>query len=407
MPAYDYEAMDGSGQTKKGVIAADSLRDARQQLLSISLYPVNIKHGKNKAVLAIGKHSFSWQKSIKSKDLTLITRQLATMFSAGTPIEEALHALASQSEKPVIRNVLTKIRALVSEGKKLSEAMKSESTSFPALYRSMIAAGEASGDLGAIMERIADFSVKSEEIKNKVSTAMIYPIVLCVVATSVLVILMTFVVPKVVSQFEDMGAELPGLTRAVMAISEFFVNYGFILMILILLLIGTYRVFSKRKSLRLKIHGLWMKIPFFGRLITSVSSARFARTMGTLIEGGSPVLESIRAAKETVSNEVIRDAIDEVYLAVREGQSLSKAMKRTKVFSPLLVYMCSMGEKSGRLAFLLLKIADYLESEFDGIRQKALSLLEPIIVIVMGVMVGLIVVSIMLPIMRLNSLVLM
>ncbi|HPF46801.1 MAG: type II secretion system inner membrane protein GspF [Alphaproteobacteria bacterium] len=407
MPAYNYEALDSSGQTRKGVIAADSLRDARQKLRAISLFPVDIKQGKDKDRYSIAGLSLSKHKAISSKDLTLLTRQMATMFSAGTPIEEALGALSKQCEKAVLRNILTKIRAQVSEGSKLSDAMKSESASFPALYRAMIAAGEASGNLGPVMERIADYSEKSQDIKNKVSTALIYPIVLSVVATAVLVILMTFVVPKVVSQFENIGAELPGLTRVVMAISSFLVNYGLFLLIGLIGFITLFISLGRRKSVRLKIHGVLLKLPFVGRLILSVSSARFARTMGTLIDGGSPVLESIRAAKETVSNEVIREAIETVYLNVREGHSLSFAMKRTGVFAPLLIYMCSMGEKSGRLSYMLVKIADYLEAEFEGISQKALSLLEPMIVIIMGLMVGLIVMSIMLPIMRLNSLILM
>ncbi len=406
MPAYSYEAMDAAGQTKKGVIAADSLRDARQKLNAASLFPIELKQGKNKKQFKVGTLSFSHTKAINSRDLTLLTRQMATMFSAGTPVEESLVALASQSEKPTIKNILTNVRVQVSEGKTLSEAMKAEEASFPNLYRAMIAAGEASGELGPIMERIADYYEKSEDIKRKISTAMIYPAVLSVVAFTVIVILMTAVVPKVVSQFDRMDAELPFLTRAVMGLSDFFISYGLFLLVLFVGAIAMFIGLNRRRSFRLKVHRLLLKTPFIGRLTKSVSSARFARTLATLIDGGSPVLQAIKAAKETVSNEVIRDAIDDVYLQVREGHNLSVAMKRTGIFSSLLVYMSSMGEKSGRLSYLLLKISDYLENEFDGISQKALSLLEPMIVIVMGVAVGLIVMSIMLPIMQLNSLVL-
>ena len=302
---------------------------------------------------------------------------------------------------------MTRLKVAVSEGKKLSEAMAADKNSFPPLYRAMVRAGEASGDLGAIMERIADYSEKSEEIKNKVSTAMVYPIVLSIVATSVLIILMTFVVPKVVSQFENIGAELPTLTRAVIWVSEFLVQYGLGLLILCVIAIMSYIYAMRKQEVRLKVHRAQLKVPVIGRLILSVSSARFSRTMGTLLDGGSPVLESIRAAKEIVRNEVIRDAIDKIYTDVLEGQSLSKAMKKTEIFPSMLVYMCSMGERSGRLSYLLLKVADYLESEFDSFTQKFMSLLEPAIIVIMGVMVGLIVLSIMLPIMQLNNLVLM
>ncbi len=407
MPAYNYEALDTNGTTKRGVIAADSKRDANHKLRTNSLFPTNIVLGKEKKKSSGIGIDFLKQKSISSKDLTLITRQMATLFSAGTPVEEALYALATQSEKSSIRDVMIRLRVEVSEGKRLSDAMSSDQTSFPALYRSMIRAGEASGDLGGIMEKIADYGEKTEKIRNTISTAMVYPIVLSVVAAAVLVILMTFVVPKVITQFENIGADLPGLTLFVMALSEFLVGYGLLLAGVIVGFTAFYVSALKHKLFRKRVHATYLKIPVIGRLVLSVSSARFARTLGTLIEGGSPVLESITAAKETVTNEVIRDAIDKIYLRVLEGQSLSLAMKQAGVFSSLLVYMCSLGEKSGRLSFMLLKIADYLESEFESFTNKALSLLEPMIIIIMGVMVGIIVLSIMLPIMRLNSLVLM
>lgn len=407
MPAYSYEALDQSGNVKKGMVAAESLRDAKEKIRSKSLYPVNINIGNDKSSRLVGGINLGFKKSIKSKDLTLMTRQLATMLSAGTPLEEALTALSSQNENINIKNTMTRLKVAVSEGKKLSEAMVVEKNNFPPLYRAMVKAGEASGDLGAIMERIADYSEKSEEIKNKVSTAMIYPIVLSVVATSVLIVLMTFVVPKVVSQFENIGAELPALTRAVIGVSDFLVQYGFGLLILVIISIIAYFYAMRKQEIRLRMHRSQLKVPIIGRLILSVSSARFSRTMGTLIDGGSPVLESIRAAKEIVRNEVIREAIDNMYIDVLEGQSLSKAMKKTKIFPSMLVYMCSMGERSGRLSYLLLKVADYLESEFDSFTQKFMSLLEPAIIVIMGIMVGLIVLSIMLPIMQLNNLVLM
>lgn len=407
MPAYDYEALDQSGNVKKGMIAAESLRDAKEKIRSKSLYPVNVNIGNDKATQSNTGFNFGFLKVIKSKDLTLMTRQLATMLSAGTPLEEALTALSSQNDNIIIKDTMTRLKVAVLEGKKLSEAMAADKNSFPPLYRAMVRAGEASGDLGAIMERIADYSEKSEEIKNKVSTAMVYPIVLSIVATSVLIILMTFVVPKVVSQFENIGAELPTLTRAVIWVSEFLVQYGLGLLILCVMAIMSYFYAMRKQEVRLKVHRAQLKVPVIGRLILSVSSARFSRTMGTLLDGGSPVLESIRAAKEIVRNEVIRDAIDKIYSDVLEGQSLSKAMKKTEIFPSMLVYMCSMGERSGRLSYLLLKVADYLESEFDSFTQKFMSLLEPAIIVIMGVMVGLIVLSIMLPIMQLNNLVLM
>lgn len=417
MPAYNYTAVDKEGKNRRGVIAADSQRDARKKLQAQALFPVTINLGRDDQAtgfLSGLSDKFQLSARLKTKDQTMITRQLATLVGAGTPIEEALRAIAAQSEKLLIRHLLTRLHADVSEGRKLSQALYSEKRHFSGLYISMVAAGEASGRLGDILNRIADYLEKSEEVRNTVRTALIYPAVLSVVASAVLILLMTFVVPKVVSQFDSFNAELPMITKIVMHVSTFLGSYGGWLLMIVLAMILTVKMVMRSPSVRLIIHGGMLRLPVIGKLIRSVSSARFARTLGTLLEGGSPMLEAILAAKETVANQVIRAAIDQVYKDVREGRSLSAALKQQNskalgqdLFMPLLVYMTAAGEKSGTLADLLVKVADYLEQEFDGFTKVALSLLEPMIVIIMGVMVGVIVMAIMLPIMRLNSLVLL
>ena len=409
MPAYAYEAMDAQGRTKKGVIAADSMRDARKRLQAGSLFPVHITESRqNSPASAPQKYlsAFTKHRGIKARDLTLLTRQMATMIGAGTPVEEALAALVAQADKKVNRAVLTRLKSAVTEGTRLSEAMAQEKETFSSLYRSMVAAGEASGDLGGILDRIADYSEKSEVIKTKVQTAMVYPLVLSTVATLVVLILMTFVVPKVVSQFDAYGADLPTITRVVMAVSAFLTQYGLYLLFGLTagaLLMGAA---LKQPAIRLKLDRTILRLPVIGKLVQSVSSARFARTVGTLVDGGSPVLEALYAARETVSNHYIRQAVDKVCEDVRDGASLSRSIRQVAAFAPLMIYMAAIGEKSGTLAMMLTRVADYLESEFDSFTQTALSLLEPMIVIVMGLVVGTIVLSIMLPIMQLNSLVL-
>ena len=406
MPTYDYQAMDKQGKTIKGVILADSLRDARAQLNHKQLYPISLNE---KALSQKQDQSSFWhyRRAIKSKDIALISRQLATMISASTPIEEAVQAIAAQSEKKLIKETLTRVRAELLEGKRLSEALAIDPYSFNDLYRSMVAAGEASGNLGEIMNRIADYAEKSEEVKSKVQSAMIYPIVLTIVACAVLAILMTVVVPKVVAQFNDMGQELPALTQAVMSISGILSQYGLWLVIMLIIIVVAMNYLMRQVKIKRSVHYFYLRLPLIGRLIRSVSSARFARTMGTLIDGGSPVLQSLKAAEETIHNQYLKESVGHIYSDVREGRSLSHAMKRAESFSPLLIYMIAVGEKSGTLADLLMKTADYLEKEFDGFTQTFLSLLEPLIVIIMGVMIGAIVMAIMLPIMRLNSLVIM
>ncbi len=422
MPAYQYEALDAQGKKKKGMIAADSLRDARKRLQSKTLFPVSLTEGgraeasdrlastsltsRLSSLLSSLSLSSTRSAKISSRDLAMVTRQMATMVGAGLPLDETLQAIAAQSEKPLIRDVLTNIRSRVVEGEKLSEAMKVEAKSFDDLYRAMIAAGEASGDLGGILARISEYCDKSEDVRTKVQAAMVYPVVLSVIATGVLVLLMTFVVPKIAVQFESFNAELPALTRFVIGLSDILTHLGPAFLLIIIAAGIGYTAAMRRKPLRLKVHGCWLQLPLVGRLLRVVASARFARTLGTLVEGGSPVPEAILAARETQTNQVVRDAVDGIYKDVREGSALANAFRKSGIFAPLLVYMVAMGEKSGSLSHMLTKTADYLEGEFDGVTRTLMNLLEPAIVVIMGLMVGVIVMSIMLPIMRLNSLVL-
>ena len=422
MPAYQYEALDAQGKKKKGMIAADSLRDARKRLQSKTLFPVSLTEGgraeasdrlastsltsRLSSLLSSLSSSSTRSAKISSRDLAMVTRQMATMVGAGLPLDETLQAIAAQSEKTLIRDVLTNIRSRVVEGEKLSEAMKVEAKSFDDLYRAMIAAGEASGDLGGILARISEYCDKSEDVRTKVQAAMVYPVVLSVIATGVLVLLMTFVVPKIAVQFVSFNAELPALTRFVIGLSDILTHLGPAFLLIIIAAGIGYTAAMRRKPLRLKVHGFWLQLPLVGRLLRVVASARFARTLGTLVEGGSPVPEAILAARETQTNQVVRDAVDGIYKDVREGSALANAFRKSGIFAPLLVYMVAMGEKSGSLSHMLTKTADYLEGEFDGVTRTLMNLLEPAIVVIMGLMVGVIVMSIMLPIMRLNSLVL-
>jgi len=405
MPAYNYQAIDEAGRRKKGVIAADSMRDARRLLKATALYPTRISLALKEREGPSGLFDFR-RIHISETDLVMITRQMATMISTGTPVDETLAALAAQSENKAAKIVLTRLRSQVVEGKYLSEAMAAEKKSFDKLYRAMVRAGEMSGDLGAVLEKLADFCEKSQDVKSKIQAALIYPSVLSVVALSVLSLLMIFVVPKVVAQFDSYEANLPLLTVAVMAVSDFLVDYGLYLLIFMILAGFLAGVLMAKPAVKYRRDAFLLRLPLMGRLIRSVSGARFARTLGTLVEGGSPILQSMRAAIETIKNDKIKRGLEGAYNDVSEGSALSQALKKSAVFPPLVVHMCAAGEKSGALAPLMIKVADHLENEFDRFTQTALGLLEPMIVIIMGIMVGLIVMSIMLPIMQLNKMVL-
>jgi len=408
--AYDYTALDGAGKSRRGTVTADGEGDARQRLMAKALYPTELRPARSRKVQAEGGSrllNFLRGEKISSKDLALLTRQLATMVQAASPVEEALAALAQQAEKPATRNVLTRVRANVMEGMRLSSAMALESGTFDSLFCAMVAAGEASGDLGTVLARIADHREKAQETKAKVQSALIYPAVLMTVAACVVTALMIFVVPKVVAQFDSFGSDLPTLTKIVVGVSNFLTSYGlWLLIVLALGIVGA--VFAMRQpAIRLTVHGMLLRLPLIGKLVRAVNGARFARAFGTLLQGGSPALEAMTAAIQTVKNAQLHAALEDAGIQVREGTGVAAALKAVTGLPPMLGYMAAAGERSGQLGLMLHKSADYLESEFDGFTKSALSLLEPMIVIFMGGIVGAIVLSIMLPILRLNSLVLM
>ena len=407
MPAYQYVAVDEKGKTRKGVIAADSLGDARRNLQGQSLFPLNLDETEAKQAKTGKGFTLPRRKhAIATRDLALVTRQLATMIGAGIAVDEALQSIAMQNAKPVIRDVLTNVCAHVVEGRKLSDAMRREPNSFDRLYVAMIAAGEASGDLAEILDRVATYAEKTQEVRDRVRAALVYPAVLATVALGVLVLLITVVVPKIAGQFDTFQTELPLPTRIVVGLSDLLVAYGPLVALLIVGSVIFLRRRLRRDETRLKLDTRLLRLPLLGGFLQTVASARLARTLGTLVEGGSPVLEALNAARETQSNRKLRNAVDAVYSDVYEGRSLAAAFRAGDAFSPLLVYMIGMGEKSGSLALLLMKTADYLEQEIDGWTQSLLNLLEPIIVVIMGLVVGFIVMAIMLPIMQLNSLIL-
>ncbi len=411
MQAFDYLALDGTGKTRRGTIAADGEKDARQRLMARRLYPTELKPAKARTsasgVSGGWRKMFERREKIAPKELALMTRQLATMVQAASPIEEAISALAQQTEKPAVRGVLTRVRASVMEGMRLSNAMALESATFDDLYCAMVAAGEASGDLGNVLARVADHREKSQETKAKVQSALIYPAVLFTVAIAVVTALMIFVVPKVVAQFESFGSELPLLTQIVVGMSNFLTSYGVLLFVGIGALIVGGLWAMRLPRVRMAVHGRLLALPVIGKLVRSVNAARFARAFGTLVQGGSPALEAMIAATQTVRNGRLKVALEAAVAQVQEGSGVAASLRKIDTLPPMLAYMVAAGERSGQLGLMLHKSADYLEAEFDGFTKAALSLLEPMIVIFMGGMVGAIVLSIMLPILRLNSLVLM
>lgn len=400
MAAFDYIAADAAGRTVSGSVTAADEAAARKALAKRQLAPLQLSPGRSGAVTA-SKSGRAGRLSPKA--LALTTRQLATLISV-SPLEEALRNLMLQADRPNVRRVLEGVHAGVIEGRRLSDAMGQQGAAFPPLYRAMTAAGEQSGALQPILERLADGLERDEVVRGKVLTALVYPCVLAVVALGVIVAMMTYIVPKVVDQFDSMGQTLPLLTRLVIGLSDLMRDWGWLMALVLAAVVAAGLIARRRETVRLKLDAWVLRLPLVGRLTRDLHGARMARTLSTMIAAGLPVLEGLTITARTVSNRALRHATEQMAEAVREGGGLSAAMRRAEVFPPILVYMTASGESSGRLEPMLERAADYLEREFSNFTAVMLSLLEPAIIVVMGGIVAVIVLSILLPILQINTL---
>jgi general secretion pathway protein F len=402
MPDFDYLAIDTRGGERRGRVAAPSIEDARARLDQRRLYVVRIEPGSGAATARRPLLS-STRRRLSAKELMLFTRQLATLASV-SPLEEALRTISRQTEKPHVREITGGVHAGVLEGRRLADAMGRAPKSFPPLYRAMVSAGESSGTLPVILERLADLLERQAQVRSKVLTAIAYPVVLAAVALFVVVALMMFVVPKVVEQFDDVGQQLPLLTRIVIGLSNLLLDWWWALALLAagVAVIGWRAL--RDPALRLRFDRWLLQVPLLGRLTRDLYAARMARTLSTMVASRLPLLEGLVLTSGTVHNRALRTASEELVEAIRGGGSLSAALRRAGVFPPLLVYLAASGEASGRLDTMLERAADYLEREFDSFTATALSLLEPAIIVVMGGIVATIVLSILLPILQLETL---
>lgn len=404
MTRYDYLALDPAGRERRGTVQADSETDARARLDARRFYVVRIEQGSAAAAgPPLVARRLALRSRLSAKQLTLFTRQLATLIQVA-PLEEALRTIARQTEQPHVQKVLDAVHRGVVEGRRLSEAMNREAKSFPPLYRAMVVAGEGSGTLDAILERLADLMERQAKVRAKVMTALAYPSVLAVVAIGVVIALMMFVVPQVVEQFDSVGQQLPLLTRIVIAISSFLTNWWWALLIVIALFGAGGWYAMKDEGARLAVDRRMLRLPLLGRLIRDLHAARLARTLSTMVASRLPLLEGLTLTANTVNNRALRVASQDIVEAIRGGGSLSAALRRAGVFPPLLVYMAASGEAAGKLDVMLERAADYMEREFDAFTTTMLSLLEPLIIVVMGGIVALIVLSILLPILQLDTL---
>lgn len=406
MARWSYLAVDPQGKERRGAIEAPSLPAAREQLSTRRWHVLKIEEGVARAQAAERPGAIrlpSRAPRLKAKPLALFTRQFASLMTV-SPLEEALRTISRQTEKARVRAILVNVHQGVVEGLPLAEAMRREPASFPPVYRAMIAAGESSGSLPQIAERLADMLEKQAAARAKIFAALAYPVILSLMAIGVVMLLMISVVPRVVEQFDSAAQQLPLLTRAVIAISQVLSQWWWALALVLAVAVLAFLRAMAVPAFRYRFDAMLLGLPFVGRLIRDVHAAALARTLATMIDARLPLVEGLKLSSRTVSNAVQRQALEKITEKVRAGTSLSTALREAGTFPPLLVYLAASGESAGRLGDMLSRAADYLEREFSQFTAAAMALLEPAIIIVMGVIVALIILAILLPILQLQDL---
>jgi general secretion pathway protein F len=404
MPAFQYAALDDRGRQRKGLIEADTPRMARQVLRERGLNPLGVEEvaGRERGR---GRRWWSGRMRISPTDLALITRQLATLVGSGLPLEEALGAVARQAERTRLSALLLAVRTRVLEGHALATALNDFPQAFPELYRATVAAGEQSGHLDVVFERLADYTEARQQMRQKISLALFYPLLLTGVAILIVAGLLTYVVPQVVQVFVSLNQQLPALTRSLIALSEFLQHHGWL--VLTVLAIGTVAWVQalRRVGFRRRVHQGLLRLPLLARLVRGTNTARFARTFSILMASGVPVLEALRISAQVLSNLPMREAVEQAATRVKEGSSLHKAISASGYFPPMTVQLIASGEASGRLENMLERAAAQQERETETLIAALLGIFEPVLILLMGGVVLVIVLAILLPIFDLNQLV--
>lgn len=421
MPKFSYVALDAKGVEQQGTIEAASNNEAVSQLRQAGLFPTSVVEGGRapKAKSSGGAAKSASAKSsaarpggglfkkqtIKGKTLMIFTRQLATLIDAGLPLLRGLNVLAKQERDPVLKGTINQLADAVQGGSTFSEGLGQHPKIFNKLYVNMVKAGELGGVLELVLNRLAEFQEKAQKVKNKVVAAMFYPIIVLVIAIAILAFLLVFIVPKFEEIFNDMlgGRQLPALTRFVMGASDLVKsNFLLILGVIAVLVVG-YNIIARTAGGRAAIDKIKLFMPLFGDLIRKTAISRFSRTLGTLVTSGVPILQALNITKETAGNTVIAEAIGKVHDSVKEGESIVTPLEASGVFPPMVISMIDVGEETGQLPDMLLKIAEVYDDEVDNAVSGLTSLLEPIMIVFLAVIVGTIVIALFLPLISIIS----
>jgi general secretion pathway protein F len=406
MGAYEYVALTADGRRQKGLTEADTAKAVRLQLRETGLIPLEVREAAgSERGLGHARRRLWSRTHVSARELALMTRQISTLVRSGLPVEEALSTAAQQNENPRLKKVLLAVRGKVMEGYPLALGFGEFPRVFPEIFRATVAAGEQSGHLDSVLERLADFAENRQMVRQKISLALVYPILLSGVSILIVVGLLIYVVPEIVTVFKNIGHRLPLLTRALIALSAFLRTDGVILLIGLagasFLLVRLLR----RPSVKTKLHRLWLRLPVFGRISRGINTAQFTRTLSILTGSGVPVLEALQISGQVITNIPMREAVQQATARVREGSTIHRALSQSRLFPAITVHLIASGESSGKLELMLERASMNQEKELESMIGTLLSILEPMMILIMGGIVLTIVLAILLPIFELNRLI--
>lgn len=401
MPAFRFEAVNAAGATSKGVLQADSPRAARSDLRARGLVPLTVDVIAGDAESS--RRSFSFGDKLSTVELALFTRQLASLLESNLPLEQAFDALMEQAERPYLRDLIASIRAEVMSGSSLSDALARHPRDFADIYRALVASGEQIGQLAGVLSRLADYVERRNALVQKVRLAFTYPAIVTIVAFAIVIFLLTYVVPQIVSVFANTKQQLPFLTRAMLAISDFVRNWGWLVALIVTGAFLLWRRSLRDPDAKMRWHRWLLNAPMIGRFQRSLNTSRFASTLAITISSGVPILRALQTSRDTLSNVAMRQQVEEATASVREGVSLARALSTHKHFPPMLVHMIRAGEVTGELPAMLNRASQMQEQDLERRALTIAGLLEPVLILAMGVVVLLIVLAVLMPIMEMNQ----
>ncbi|MGE3165681.1 MAG: type II secretion system inner membrane protein GspF [Planctomycetota bacterium] len=404
MPIFEYRAFDLKGATKRGTIDADTARDARERLRRMDLRVTEIDQLESATRRDKAPSQWKLARKVGLRELAIITRQLATLLRSGVHLSEGFKVLIEQVEQRRTEVILRDVREKIVSGMAMAEALSFHPSHFSDLYINMVRAGEASGNLDEVLNRLADYLQAQASLKGKVVTALTYPAVMVVIGIAVVIFLMSYVVPKITETLLDRDQVLPKPTQVLIAISEFFQNYWWAALLAVLAAMVSIRIFASTEKGRLTVDTLMLKLPVVGGVFKKQAISRFTVTLSTLLKSGLPALESLNIVAAVVNNALLTQVIGQVAERIIEGADISTPLRRSKIFPPMVAYMVAVGEQSGQLEEILDRISEAYEEEVDLAIQRMTALAEPIIIVCLAVVVGFIILAVLLPLLQISQL---